>query len=79
MTHKNRGRLTVNLDGPWRLYCQTIPVGCKALGTVSQDGSICATGALIETGIGAYVLAIGGVIQSLPQSKVWGAISAARK
>ena len=78
MTHNNRGRLTVKLGGPWRLYIQTIPVGCQVIGTVSRDGGT-ETGALLQTGIGAYVLAIGGVIQSLPQSKVQGAIDAARK
>ena len=79
MTHTNRGRLSVNLAGPWRWYIQTIPVGCQVLGTVSRNGSMCEIGALLQTGIGAYVLAIGGVIQSLPQSKVQGAIDAARK
>lgn len=79
MTHNNRGRLTVNLGGPWRHYIQTIPVGCKVLGTVSRDSSLCETGALLQTGVGSYVLAIGGALQSLPQSKVQGAINAAGK
>lgn len=76
MTHNNRGRLTVDLGGKWRLYANTIPSSGVALGTVTKDD---ATGALVfieRTGI--YVRLNAGVMVVLPQVKVQAAIDAAR-
>ena len=69
MTHNNRGRLTVNLSGKWRLYTNTIPANSRALGTITRD--IGDTGALVliePTGI--YVQINAGVVRALPQTKV---------
>lgn len=46
MTHTNRGRLTVDTNGNWRLYTNTIPVNSTPLGTVTRDESD--TGALVR-------------------------------
>lgn len=78
MTHTNRGRLTVDVNGKWRLYANILPQSAVALGTVTtQRGE---TGALIyieRTGIYARLNA--GSIVSLPQVKVQAAIDAARQ
>jgi hypothetical protein len=77
MTHSNRGRITVDLGGKWRLYAPTLPEHSRALGTVTRDGYD--TGALIqfeETGI--YVQGNAGAIRSLPRAKVAAAIAEAR-
>jgi len=76
MTHNNRGRLTVDLGGKWRLYTNTIPSSGVALGTVTKDD---ATGALVfieRTGI--YVRLNAGAMVVLPQVKAQAAIDAAR-
>lgn len=77
MTHINRGRLTVDLGGKWRLYANTLPQSAEALGTVTtQRGE---TGALIyieRTGIYARLNA--GSIVTLPQAKVQAAVNVAR-
>ena len=36
MVHQNRGRLTVDTNGNWRLYSNTIPSGAQAIATVTQ-------------------------------------------
>lgn len=77
MTHNQRGRLTVNLGGKWRLYANILPPSAVALGTVTtQHGE---TGALIyieRTGIYAKLNA--GAVVSLPQAKVQAAVDTAR-
>lgn len=77
MTHKNRGRLTVDLNGKWRIYANILPQSAVALGTVTtQRGE---TGALIyieRTGI--YARLNSGAIVALPQAKVQAAVAAAR-
>lgn len=76
MTHINRGRLTVDLGGKWRLYANTIPSSGVALGTVTKDD---ATGALVfieRTGM--YVRLNAGAMVVLPQVKVQAAIDNAR-
>lgn len=76
MTHSNRGRLTVDTNGNWRLYTNTIPANSTPLGTVTRDESD--TGALvrIET-TGAYVQVNAGAIRSLDGRKVAAALGTA--
>lgn len=76
MNHDNRGRLTVDLGGNWRLYATHLPATGKALGLVTNAGM---TGALVfieRTCI--YVRVNVGAAVSLPQAKVQAAIDAAR-
>lgn len=76
MTHNNRGRLTVDASGNWRLYTSTIPANATPIGTVTRD--IGDTGALvrIET-TGAYVQVNAGAIRSLDGRKVAAALGTA--
>ena len=76
MTHNNRGRLTVDASGNWRLYTNTIPANATPIGTVTRD--IGDTGALvrIET-TGAYVQVNVGAIRSLDGRKVAAALGTA--
>jgi len=76
MTHTNRGRLTVDTNGNWRLYTNTIPANSTPLGTVTRDESD--TGALvrIET-TGAYVQVNASVMRSLDGRKVAAALGTA--
>ena len=74
MTHEQRGRITVDLNGNWRLYSNVLPSTAKALGTVIVSGE---TGALIyfaETKIYARLNA--QVVKPLNQRKVIAAIEA---
>jgi hypothetical protein len=73
MTHPNRGRLTVDTDGNWRLYTNTLPANSTPLGTVTRGGFD--TGALvrIET-TGAYVQINAGVIRPLDGRKIAAAL-----
>lgn len=80
MTHTNRGRITVLLDGPWRLYTNTLPKNSEALGVVSRGEGAGSTGALvhlIDDGILVQVNA--GRIQQLDQRKAQAALDAARE
>lgn len=75
MAHENRGRFTVDLDGNWRLYTQTLPAGAKALGTVTRgDGD---SGALVQLTSGAYVQFNAGAIRNLDGRRVAAAIGTA--
>ena len=76
MTHNNRGRLTVDTNGNWRLYTNTIPANATPIGTVTRD--IGDTGALvrIET-TGAYLQVNAGAIRSLDGRKVAAALGTA--
>lgn len=76
MTHNNRGRLTVDASGNWRLYTNTIPANATPIGTVTRD--IGDTGALvrIET-TGAYVQVNAGAIRGLDGRKVAAALGTA--
>lgn len=79
MTHNQRGRLTVNLGGNWRIWSTTIPPGSLALGTVSRDGSFSESGVLVKVeSTGLYAQINAGVLRTLPQAKVAAAIEAAR-
>ena len=69
MNHDNRGRLTVKIDGNWRLYSNTLPPGAEAVGTVTQG--VGDTGALIRyAATGIYAQLNAGAIKPLSQHKV---------
>lgn len=44
MTHDNRGRLTVNTDGNWRLYTNTLPNGKTQKFEECKNGHVCYAG-----------------------------------
>lgn len=76
MTHSNRGRVTVDLNGDWRLYTNTIPANSTPLGTVTRDESD--TGALVHIeSTGIYVQINAGAIRSLDGRKVSAALGTA--
>lgn len=75
--HDNRGRLTVDLSGKWRLYSPVIPAHSRAIGTITREGYDTGALVLIEA-TGLYVQANAGVIRSLPQSKVAAALAEVR-
>lgn len=76
MTHTNRGRLTVNTDGNWRLYTNTLPANSTPLGTVTRDDFD--TGALVRIeATGVYVQVNASVIRSLDGRKVSAAMGTA--
>ena len=76
MTHENRGRLTVNTDGNWRLYTNTLPANSTPLGTVTRDESD--TGALVRIeATGAYVQVNASVMRSLDGRKIAAALGTA--
>jgi len=76
MTHENRGRLTVNTDGNWRLYTNTLPINSTPLGTVTRDEAD--TGALVRIeATGAYVQVNASVIRALDGRKVAAALGTA--
>ena len=76
MTHNNRGRLTVDVNGNWRLYTNTIPANSTALGTVTRDEGD--TGALVRiNATGVYVQVNAGAIRSLDGRKVAAALGTA--
>lgn len=77
MTHNNRGRLTVDLGGKWRLYTNNLPANSRALGTITREGYD--TGALVLIdATGLYVQVNAGAVRSLPQSKVVAALAEVR-
>ena len=71
----NRGRITVDIHGAWRLYTNTAPAGCRMLGTVERDGDV---GALALTEAGIYSMVNARVFRALDQRKVCGALAEAR-
>lgn len=76
MTHNNRGRLTVDPNGNWRIYTNTIPANATPIGTVTRD--IGDTGALARmNATGAYVQVNAGAIRSLDGRKVAAALGTA--
>jgi hypothetical protein len=76
MTHNNRGRLTVDANGNWRLYTNAIPANSTPLGTVTRD--IGDTGALVRMdATGLYVQINAGAIRSLDGRKVAAALGTA--
>lgn len=73
MSHDNRGRLTVDPNGKWRLFTATIPDGADVLGTVTHpDGE---TGALVRFAkTGRYGSVIAGAVRSVDGRKVAAAL-----
>ena len=77
MTHNNRGRLTVDLGGKWRLYTNTLPTNSRAIGTIARDDID--TGALVRIeSTGLYVQINAGSVRNLDQRKVIAALIEAR-
>ena len=64
IAHTNRGRLTVEVGGKWRLYTNAIPKDAEAIGVVSR-GELGDTGALLKLSSGSYVQANAGVLRNL--------------
>lgn len=71
MSAPNRGRITVDPDGNWRLYTNSAPAGCTMMGTVTRDSE---TGALVLTEAGIYSMLNHRVYKSLDQRKVKAAL-----
>lgn len=77
MNHDNRGRITVDTTGNWRLYTNTLPAGAESLGTVTRGAGD--TGALIRyTASGQYAQLNAGAVRTLDQRKVTAALEASR-
>ena len=73
MTHNNRGRLTVDTNGNWRLYTNTIPANSTPIGTVTRDGID--TGALVRIdATRSYVQVNAGTKRSLDGRKIAAAL-----
>lgn len=77
MTHNNRGRLTVDLGGKWRLYTNTIPANSRAIGTITREGYDTGALVLIEA-TGIYFQANANSLRNLDQRKVIAAIAEVR-
>ena len=73
MTGLNRGRYTVQLGGPWRLYQNTCPPGWEMMGTIQRGMEI---GALARSPVGLYAKINAGTVRSLDQRKLLAAIAA---
>lgn len=71
MGGQNRGRLTVDVHGAWRLYTITIPPGSQVLGTVSRGVG---KGALVRTRCGELVQVNAGTVTTLDQRKAQEAL-----
>jgi hypothetical protein len=67
MTGLNRGRYTVQIDGPWRLYTRICPTGWEMLGTIQRGMEI---GALAKSPVGVYAQINASAIRTLDQSKI---------
>lgn len=67
MAGLNRGRYTVTLDGPWRLYTNIQPKGWTMIGTIQRDLEI---GALGLSPAGIYAQINAGCVKTLDQRKV---------
>lgn len=76
ITHTNRGRLTVEVGGKWRLYTNTIPAGAEAIGVVSR-GELGDMGALVKLSSGNYVQINAGVVRNLDGRKIAAALGTA--
>lgn len=71
MSSLNRGRYTVIIDGPWRLYATIQPKGWVMIGTVQRDMDI---GALALSPAGLYGQINAGAVRALDQRKVKAAL-----
>ena len=67
MSGLNRGRYTVIIDGPWRLYARICPTGWMMIGTIQRGLEI---GALALSPAGLYVQVNAGSAKNLDQAKV---------
>ena len=72
MTGINRGRYTVQIDGPWRFYTCICPPGWKMVGTIRRGVEI---GALALSPVGIYAQVNAGAIRNLDQRKVVAALN----
>ena len=73
VNHPNRGPLTVDPAGKWRLYNPLPMPGWETLGTVTDSAG--RTGALVRNRrTGLYCSANAGAVSSLPQKKVEAAM-----
>jgi hypothetical protein len=68
----NRGRYTVQMGGPWRLYTNTTLPGWQMLGTIQRGMDI---GALALSPAGIYAQVNAGAVRSLDQRKTLAALS----
>lgn len=73
MGGQNRGRLTVLLGGPWRIYTHPL-AGWEMIGTVQRDLEI---GALGLSRAGLYAQINAGVVRTLDQRKIKAAVDGA--
>ncbi|AVS73926.1 hypothetical protein [Paracidovorax cattleyae] len=70
----NLAKLTITLDGPWRLYQHAAVPGWEMLGTVQRGDEIGALARVKSTGI--LVMMRAGVVSSLNQRKALAALDA---
>lgn len=76
MGHNNRGRLTVNAGGDWRIYTSQPPANASPIGTVTRGDDD--TGALIQFhDSGLYAQMNNGVVRTLDGRKVTAALGIA--
>jgi hypothetical protein len=73
MAGLNRGRYTVQIDGPWRLYTNINPPGWQMLGTIQRGMDI---GALALSAAGVYAQINAGCVRNLDQHKTMAALNA---
>ena len=70
----NRARLTIDRNGPWRLYQQAVQPGWEPLGTVQRGMEI---GALMRhKATGNLVMMRAGAVSMLDQRKAQAALAA---
>lgn len=67
MSSLNRGRYTVIIGGPWRLYQNKALPGWQMLGTVQRGLEI---GALAKSAAGVYAQINAGAVRALDQRKI---------
>ena len=75
MNHRNRGRLDITLNGPWRLYQRVPLAGWQMLGTVQRGMSI---GALAKSPAGLYAQLNAGNVHLLNSRKVTACLNPAK-
>ncbi len=68
----NRGRLTITLGGPWRLYQHVALKGWEMLGTVQRGDEIGALARNEHTGL--LVMMRAGAVSTLDQRKASAAV-----
>ena len=71
MASFNRGRYTVQVSGPWRLYTNTFLPGWKMLGTIQRGMDV---GALALSPAGIYAQINAGAVRTLDQHKTLAAL-----